>query len=94
MNNPDNPPAFPSVAATHFIDGRASSETQHEGMSLLDYFAGQAVQGLLANRDVNIQETMWPDYATDAYRLALEMLSERQRALNTATILNPKMPTP
>ena len=47
------------------------------GMSLLDYFAGQAVAGMLA------LEHMYADAAAmDAYKIAQAMLKERKRLHN------------
>ena len=59
----DAGPAFPTFG----------SATQIVGMSLLDYFAGQALVGLLASGDWD--ETPVPD----AYLFATAMLNERER---------------
>lgn len=44
MNKPKNPPAFPSDQ-TYEYNGETYGE-RHEGMTLLDYFAGKALTGL------------------------------------------------
>jgi hypothetical protein len=60
-------PAFPS---TH-------PHGREEGMSLRDWFAGKAMQGLLA---CPVQPQSGPDmYARDAYALADAMLKERSK---------------
>ena len=59
-----NPHAFPRP-----VDG-------YEGMTLLDWFAGQALAGMLADptRDMDIEE-----YGTRAYEFAVAMLQARQK---------------
>jgi len=47
-------------------------ETQ--GMTLRDYFAAKALQGMLAN---NERDTSFSCFADDAYKLADAMLKER-----------------
>jgi hypothetical protein len=60
-------PAFPR---DHRYNG-------HNGMSIRDYFAAAALQGMLA---CPIQPQSGPDmYARDAYALADAMLNERKR---------------
>ena len=66
MDTPNNPPAFPSdVAYEH-------------GMTLLDYFAGQALLALINNPNKSEygRETLkrYPKYA---YEFAQAMLAER-----------------
>ena len=62
-----NEPAFPR---DHQSDG-------HNGMSLRDYFAAKALQGMLA---CPIQPQSGPDmYARDAYALADAMLNKRKQ---------------
>lgn len=58
-----NPHAFPRP-----VDG-------YEGMTLLDWFAGQALAGMLADhtRDMYTEE-----YGTRAYEFAVAMLQARQ----------------
>lgn len=67
MTNLTREPAFPR---DHRHDG-------HNGMSLRDYFAAKALQGLLC-------QPHWPQsgadmFARDAYFLADEMLKERAK---------------
>ena len=66
-----NEPAFPSnVLDAELTDVRY----QNEGMSLRDWFAGQALAGLAHNQDD------WNSAAMLAYKWADAMLEERYRA--------------
>jgi len=49
--------------------------SEHGGMSLRDWFAGQALAGLLAGRG----EYVWNAEPVDAYAIADAMLAERSR---------------
>lgn len=70
MTRDHNPQAFPGYYG----------ETQmqsHPGMDLRDWFAGMALQGMLANPGRLIQK---PDIAAkDAYTTAAAMLAERAK---------------
>ena len=61
----DGGPAFPQTI-------RVPDEF-HAGMSLRDWFAGQALQGMLANGERR------QSYAAEAYSLADAMLAERKQ---------------
>lgn len=65
--NNDGGPAFPSTDAKGFVS---------DGMSLRDYFAGQALTGMLADasRSGSVEH-----YVDDAYSIADAMLAERQK---------------
>ena len=66
-------PAFPQ----HGFDTVAERFTSQGGMTLRDYFAAQAVQGLLASP---VQPQSGADmYAQDAYVIADAMLEARER---------------
>lgn len=65
-----NPPAFPRSEPRD----EGFSEI-YPGMTLADYFAGQALAGLLAAVD----GPMRGDCPREAYSLALQMLAERER---------------
>lgn len=73
----DNPSAFPSIYSdnppAHFNDG----------MSLLDYFAGQALAGFCAHP--NGLEWPFDEMASDAYRIARAMLAARGLKIVDAT---------
>lgn len=65
-----NPPAFPPNA------GWRDNDPNCNGMTLLDYFAGQALAGLMTK----YPDTLTPDELADyAYDIAQAMLPERAR---------------
>lgn len=76
-NAPQNGgPAFPGQMPTGF-DARSGNFT--EGMSLRDWFAGMALQGLLANSTCYQENLSWhEDAAVDAYDAADAMLQRRE----------------
>jgi hypothetical protein len=67
-----NDPAFPApeAARQHFGD-----PSVYPGMSLRDYFAAQALQGMLANP--NRMAFGWTDFARMSYHMADALLTER-----------------
>ena len=65
-------PAFPRPIGHYPTTGCDYSEAQ-KGMALLDYFAGQAITGLLANN--NLCGTA----VISAYEVAHMMLNERKK---------------
>jgi len=68
MDKNDGGPAFPG----RYWDGQKKAD--HFGMSLRDYFAAQALLGLIVNPQFS------PDgCATRAYRVANAMIAERRR---------------
>jgi hypothetical protein len=73
---PENPPAFPSTET--FLDG--THYTNHPGMTLRDYFAGQALAGICA--DYGWGDAFGPESAPltaiTVYRLADAMLARRE----------------
>lgn len=77
-----NPAAYPNTRK-----GFTDDEPQ-PGMSLLDYFAGQALQGMLSNGYMPNQINNNPsdpkswDYIAAAYDAAEIMLEERNKRLN------------
>lgn len=67
-----NPPAFPT-------DGRIQHGTEYDGMSLRDWFAGQALAGLLAGHATYGGRTDARSVlAQDAYAHAEAMLAARK----------------
>ena len=66
MSNETGGPAFPA--------------TMSEGMNLLDYFAGQALAGMLSNSESKFTNR-FSGYAECAYDLAAAMLAERNRRM-------------
>jgi hypothetical protein len=73
--NPNNIPAFPYAFENEDAGGISL------GMSLKDYFAAAAMQGMLANPEGNRQigPTDWADLA---YEQAEAMLAEREKRMN------------
>lgn len=65
----DGGPAFPR-AATILYEG-------HKGMSLRDYFAGQALVGLMASTTTDA--STWKKIAELSYEMAGVMLAERSK---------------
>lgn len=78
MADDPNPPAFPSVALND--PGHPASAP---GMTLLDWFAGQALAGALACPSMRAP-MMSAEYATLSYQLADAMLAERNRETDHA----------
>lgn len=84
----DGGPAFPEPERIAG-DGRPLTEDhgyRQPGMSLRDYFAGQALTGLMLaplsdtlERVLPIDEWVMEDFAVEAYRLADAMLAERAK---------------
>lgn len=70
--------AFPLPAINN--DGRIdyADDTGRGGMTLLDYFAAKALNGLLSQTDPSDYQ-MYPKIAGVAYRLADAMLAERNK---------------
>jgi len=54
----------------------ASVDGYQAGMTLRDYFAGQAMQGLVANGNIPVSKNR---VAKEAYSYADSMLAERER---------------
>lgn len=68
-------PAFPRIR--NHVDTLGCLRNEHDGMSLRDYFAGQALAGLLAN---DAQGGSWDMDAENAYRAADAMMWARSIA--------------
>lgn len=60
------------------MSGDADVSVDH-GMTLLDYFAGQAMNSLLAHATNSEAIECGDDYAKAAYSLAADMLAEKRR---------------
>ena len=69
----DNPQAFP-----HLEPRNPEFSYCDPGMTLLDYFAGQAITGYLSEYQVSIHPDNAANIAKLAYQLAAAMLKERQ----------------
>jgi len=64
-------PAFPRPVSNTSVEYPAQ-----QGMELLDWFAGQALAGLLANSELDGD---FNGFATDSYRYAESMIAEKRR---------------
>ena len=66
----DGGPAFPNITPDMPVDGGP-------GMSLRDWFAGMAMQGMLSNSLMRISSN--PEAALTAYSIADAMIVQRER---------------
>lgn len=88
MSKPENPPAFPvKVRRNTSSDPFATQrEFQLEGMSLRDWFAGQALAGLLTAHHTAISYPVTDEFTATAALVAGQfadaMLSEREKSLS------------
>lgn len=76
MNAPENPPAFPQQCADALDVGMV-----HEGMTLRDWFAGQALAGYIAHlggQGIHVG-SYTDECATEAFMLADAMLAARSK---------------
>jgi hypothetical protein len=73
MSDKTGGPAFPVAHTDMVIPGQSVKETQ--GMTLRDWFAGKALEGMLAGR---VPAESYECRARDAYRYADIMLKERE----------------
>lgn len=82
--------AFPSKEIrSHFeeFEGISNKTIEHDGMTLQDYFAGQALTGLLASIKTTKNKTekeMIEDFSGLSYAVAEGMLKERSRCSTTS----------
>lgn len=87
MTKPNNPPAFPVYKYVINIQHNVFIPTPDScGMTLRDYFAAKAMQGLCAlpqtrhADDAETTEISWgKSIAIDAYKFADAMLAERMK---------------
>jgi hypothetical protein len=76
MNTNDGGPAFPHLALYPGADGNLHPfPTQYVGLSVRDYFAGQALVGLLQD---GVNAVTGSALARDAYLIADHMLAARE----------------
>jgi hypothetical protein len=79
---PENPAAFPRPFSADQIGDYTRDYFAQDGMTLRDYFAAAALQGILAgpcSRD-GVPVSEWSDVPHQAYRLADAMLKARTTA--------------
>lgn len=79
-NKPENPQAFPPFLP----EGHYNGSVDREGMTLRDYFAAAALQGLTASHlflfnNANENQTTAASVAACAYLIANAMLAERAK---------------
>lgn len=76
----DGGPAFPRPASTDEHEGPCNVYQDQQGMTLRDYFAAKALQGLLASfAGVDCRMPEPEKFAADAYAQADAMLKAREK---------------
>ena len=70
----DNPQAFPS---DEISQDNISLNCQHQGMTLRDYFAAKAMQGIASNLNNDLDVIYVDVIAKDSYDIADAMLKQR-----------------
>ncbi len=80
MTDKTGGPAFPPSFET---DPDTCSQRLWDGMTLLDYFAGQALAGLIAGRSwgTPTPDDIYEQWSKAAYGTAAAMIEERERFL-------------
>lgn len=73
MNN-DGGPAFPIPGAVSHFDDATITDSHHSGMSLRDWFAGQALIAIAADHGKTPEQR-----AEEAYQYSDAMLKEREK---------------
>jgi hypothetical protein len=68
----NNPPAFPQFVLSN------NGTYAEGGMTLRDYFAAKAMQGILAGLLAYGRDIVWDQIAEDAYKQADAMLKARE----------------
>ena len=82
MNKNNGGQAFPSSCQeTHLYDGNIIDKilVTTKGMTLRDYFAGQAITGLLSHPEDSIKQISKHTFSQWAYEISDAMLKERER---------------
>lgn len=79
MKKSDGGPAFPRpIGAYQEIGGGEWSQSQ-TGMTLRDWFAGQALMGIVTAYALGKGDWLLPDMVYQAYEVADAMLAERSK---------------
>lgn len=75
----DGGPAFPGVE--HALDPRTTGFMGYSGMTLRDYFAAKAMQGLLSGQYAGTDSSQYnfTEVITEAYGIADAMLVEKEK---------------
>jgi hypothetical protein len=71
FNKPTKLPAFPHFGHTGW--------SQSEGMSLRDYMAAKAMQGMVANPGYSLNDWSKRDIAIQSYEMADAMMKAREK---------------
>ena len=79
MKQDDGGPAFP-----HTVNAADGTPIAHLGMTLRDYFAGQALIGLLAMPDIDHDDRSMQDVINTAFHYADGMLEKRLKETKDA----------
>ena len=74
----DGGPAYPNTVSA--LEWKFGDPKAFAGMSLRDYFAGMAMQGMLAHDDSPPNEADARLWANVAYTIADAMIAERKKA--------------
>lgn len=83
MSERDGGPAFPHQAGHDWATcPRCAGEHTRVGMSLRDYFAGQALSGWYTNSGGLPHTDHLPSYAEHFYQIADAMIAEREKENN------------
>jgi hypothetical protein len=77
MAKVNNHPAFPVQA--YAGDANSPKVRPNSGMGMRDWFAGRALEGILANPEEQAMEAPVEAIANMAYKFADAMLEERER---------------
>jgi hypothetical protein len=78
MSKKDGGPAFPSMYETFSQSEGQAIHFSNVGMTLRDYFAGQALVGLLAHPDCKDMYAITTLIGREAYMAADSMLAARE----------------
>lgn len=78
--DPKDLPAFPIPGKTYHLGGDAFTDPAYTGLTLRDYFAGQALMGMMASRHGSSPRFLPEDDAEYVYRVADAMLAAREAA--------------
>ena len=79
MSNLNNPPAFPTPVPDDILNKQGHNITVLAGMTLRDYFAGKALQGIMTDwRNTPAKYTV-EILAKEMYEIADAMLAERAK---------------
>ena len=78
MNINDGGPAFPHPEVARLQDGRCVVADADPGMTIRDWFAGQAISGMITPGCVQMTEATRKARASEAYAIADAMLKARE----------------